>query len=503
MENKDTLGITLIALVVTIVVILILAGVCISMITGDSDIVKQTQNAKEKYENSTAEELAKLELINIQMKNSEYTNSQKAVKLLEKLKENDPNASVSLNTDGTYEVFYKEESFVIGTVTNATKTEEQIDSTYIKIKTEEDLRKIGEDDNYPLDGKYILVNNITLGNVNNDGYWDCISYRQPFTGELDGNNYTIEGLKMEGTGQYTTTGSYYGLFATISGATIKNLNINGVVTENTTRGGTGIIVGQATNNSTIKNCKITAGTEENPVTGKVVGICYDLNNSNIEDCVVNIYSDASSLNYIGGITAIASNEAKISNCVIKGKIKSTDYVGGIVGTVNKVNIENCISYCSIETTGNYIGGIAGYAYGGSSIINCHKEANITGNEDIGGIVGKNENTYINNCSYKGKLEGTEDVGGIIGYALNNTKINNSFVIGNVIGTSYVGGLIGFISGSNGEMKNCYINSNVPTTGNYIGRVIGQNSIGYDEFVISNVYYSNETTGVEVSTRRWK
>ena len=39
-------GITLIALVITIVVLLILAGTAISMLTGDNGIISQAQNAK-------------------------------------------------------------------------------------------------------------------------------------------------------------------------------------------------------------------------------------------------------------------------------------------------------------------------------------------------------------------------------------------------------------------------------------------------------------------------
>ena len=43
---KSNKGITLIALVVTIVVLLILAGVSISMLTGENGIIKQAQDAK-------------------------------------------------------------------------------------------------------------------------------------------------------------------------------------------------------------------------------------------------------------------------------------------------------------------------------------------------------------------------------------------------------------------------------------------------------------------------
>jgi len=53
-------GITLIALVVTIIVLLILAGVSIAMLTGDNGILTQAQNAKVQTEIGKAEELANL-----------------------------------------------------------------------------------------------------------------------------------------------------------------------------------------------------------------------------------------------------------------------------------------------------------------------------------------------------------------------------------------------------------------------------------------------------------
>ena len=60
MKNKKTSkGITLIALVITIIVLLILAGVSIAMLTGKNGIITQAQNAKNKTEQSTSEEIKK------------------------------------------------------------------------------------------------------------------------------------------------------------------------------------------------------------------------------------------------------------------------------------------------------------------------------------------------------------------------------------------------------------------------------------------------------------
>ena len=57
--NKNK-GITLIALVITIIVLLILAGVSIAMLTGENGILTQAQNAKESTENAGEEEKIKL-----------------------------------------------------------------------------------------------------------------------------------------------------------------------------------------------------------------------------------------------------------------------------------------------------------------------------------------------------------------------------------------------------------------------------------------------------------
>ena len=60
MKIKQTKGITLIALVITIIVLLILAGVAISMLTGENGILKQATSAKDKTDKSEFEEQVKL-----------------------------------------------------------------------------------------------------------------------------------------------------------------------------------------------------------------------------------------------------------------------------------------------------------------------------------------------------------------------------------------------------------------------------------------------------------
>ena len=66
-------GITLIALVVTIVVLLILAGVSISMLTGNNGIITQAQNAKNKTEEAEEKEKIQLAVLDAISKENDLT----------------------------------------------------------------------------------------------------------------------------------------------------------------------------------------------------------------------------------------------------------------------------------------------------------------------------------------------------------------------------------------------------------------------------------------------
>ena len=70
---KESKGITLIALVITIIVLLILAGVSIAMLTGQNGILTQAQNAKTRTENKSAEEKVKLAIMGARADDGQIT----------------------------------------------------------------------------------------------------------------------------------------------------------------------------------------------------------------------------------------------------------------------------------------------------------------------------------------------------------------------------------------------------------------------------------------------
>ena len=81
--NKTNNGITLIALVITIIVMLILSGIAIATLTGDNGLITQANRAKEETEQTTEDELRRLTALeaSTHLENEDYydINGDKAV----------------------------------------------------------------------------------------------------------------------------------------------------------------------------------------------------------------------------------------------------------------------------------------------------------------------------------------------------------------------------------------------------------------------------------------
>lgn len=199
-----------------------------------------------------------------------------------------------------------------------------------------------------------------------------------FAGTLDGDeahHYTVSGLK----------GSK-GLFDYVdSTGKVKNLSVDAVLTAN-----------------------------------GVVGGIVDFNDGTVENCLFSgSVTNSSSYGAAGGIVGKSEGEnSVVRNCVNTGSIKNTTVsygstlsVGGIVGyTYGKV--ESCYSTGKVhadpaKTTNKAIGGIAGAVKGSSyyekwgAIINCYVIGTVTGPESgIGAVVGTvDSGTSITNCVY--------------------------------------------------------------------------------------------------------
>ena len=271
-----------------------------------------------------------------------------------------------------------------------------------------------------------------------------------FSGNYDGNGYTIKGYKYvaDATSAYQDSHIMFSLFGNVQNAVIKNVtiedyvldvNVPDAVNSTLTAGQLAAIV----NNSQIENCTTTGEIKFN-TTG--IGITYNMAgvvglsglNTVINNCQSNgtidlnmNYKDNPQLcNYLhaSGITAQAETNVKIINCIsnmsMQNNANGSSAAGavvrssGIAGWTNSnVQILNCGNTGSLSAKGNnaaantlwvQVAGI-GSCILNSTVNNCwnagnlHSEGHLEGQEPLS-ILCYWENVTKNNCYYNREAE---------------------------------------------------------------------------------------------------
>ena len=128
-EIEKEKGITLVALVVTIVILIILASITIASLTGDNGLLGKVGEAKEQTDLAGIREEVALIWNEVQMEiaGKGYNNKEIAEIFEEKLKENDPDASVTYqSSNNTFEVDYKDHMFEVQPSGELTSNREEV-----------------------------------------------------------------------------------------------------------------------------------------------------------------------------------------------------------------------------------------------------------------------------------------------------------------------------------------------------------------------------------------
>ena len=453
MKEKKTLetkerGITLIALVITIIVLLILAGVSIAMLTGDNGILTQATNAKNKTEEAEEMEKIQLSVNEAQLGNSGYQELTEE-NLQKEIDEQFGSESVKVyaNEKNAFSFIFqnKEANYRL----EKDGTLNKIDIA-LKINNVEDFRNFMNevDSGNTFENQYVyLLENIDLTNET----WDVIgSYtddtnNKAFAGIFEGNNRTINGLNI------SKSQDYVGLFAYNTGTIRDILLESGSIT------GQGRVAGiTAVNAGTIENC------HNNGVTINITG------NS-------------------GGGGIVARSIGEISYCSNSGDITSEGgYVGGIVGANNDGSLSKCYNTAKIVAVYD-VGGIAGgnasgatieYSYNLGNVIGTGVESETEAQTYSGGISGNNFGK-IKCCYNVGNIRcEVSQAGGIVGNNIGNAEID----IGNAE-----------IDIGNAEIDNCYNIGTIEKNGVGIGNIAGTTNSMTE---INNCYFSREICDLE-------
>lgn len=202
-----------------------------------------------------------------------------------------------------------------------------------------------------------------------------------------------------------------------------------------------------------------------------------------------IYGDKN----VGILSGIANNTF-IDNVQVDGIVIGNTSVGGIIGRGGR--IWNSTNKANVSGKEN-IGGLVG-----ERPITIQKSSNhgdIIGQSNVGGLIGIGNSGTITESYNCGSVTGTiENVGGLVGKYLQGISISDSYSNGNIKGGKNVGGLIGLIMYGDIHLKNLYSTSNV--SGENIGALIGEVSseFGYSGKVVftGNSYWNKDISGVD-------
>lgn len=235
------------------------------------------------------------------------------------------------------------------------------------ISTESELNKIAEwtsssGSNFN-DITLVLEKDIALS-CNKDNSFTPIGINSSFKGTFDGNGHKISNLYVKRAGRA-------GLFASIFGASIKNLTVEGTV----------------------------------------VGSSYD----------------GTDLTGVGGIVGFSTSQILIENCVSNVNVSSScKNTGGICGNVNDVDsvIRNCINIGEIKSDSDKTGGISGNP---GIVYNCSNFGAVSGISNVAGIAGYAEKD-VSLCYNVGKISISPSDGA------SSAAASSAAAIANVAGT---------------------------------------------------------------------
>ena len=259
---------------------------------------------------------------------------------------------------------------------------------------------------------YVVVNDVDFMSVPFAGL------NTAFTGVLDGGNHRFKNVNLDGSG----------LFANVTdSAIIKDLVISQPVMklgEISTPAGivVNLIQGNMSGDDGSEEMETVSATLQNikVESPKVVGDSYK--------------------GMFGGIAGTASLFVSITECYIKDasiNLPMAEGVGGLAGQLATASYVKACAFDGVIEAGKMVGGAVAIAGSGEQISHVHVNADITGSEQIGGVIAYSQRAPIANCYVEGKIILTDNavvgkMGGIVGELQNSEVRDTTFVMNNCL-----------------------------------------------------------------------
>ena len=413
------------ALVITIIVLLILAGISIGMLTGDNGIINNAGNAKEQTEIASEKEVIDQATIEAMGRNKRGNLIEEEFQ--EAMDRNTKEGDTEVTDIGDqFEVYFKESNRYYMVDKNGSILDYEIAVT----------------DPYPGDITKDETGNTLTGDSEEDAYQiNCIEDLVAFSNMVNNTG------KMFKDGKLVDVDKSYDMYKKYIVLT-KNLNFKSRASYiDSKRTDFGDINGDNTDGNILMNDLIT-GTGFNPI-GDSTKAFRGIFNGN-DHHIYNLYKSS----LFGGTHSSTIMNIKVHG--IEGYKNDYGIIKRINGGGGSVQVINCINYMDVSSNDNNAG-IVSYSNSTSElrIINCINYGNIDGgNYGVGGILGNTngsskitiENSYnFGEINFSSPGISYSGCGGIIGLNQFNIKLElkNCFNIGNIKGKAvYNGNIIG-------------------------------------------------------------
>lgn len=190
--------------------------------------------------------------------------------------------------------------------------------------------------------------------------------------------------------------------------------------------------------------------------------------------ITGLYVDESQFGFCGGLFGIVYGyEIKhltVKDAYVKKDAKNSyDYgkIGILVGAAwgskgSEINIKDCSVSGTVESKGNYTGGLVGDSHRGI-YENCTADVKVTGSHSTGGFVGQDDFGTYKNCAARGDVSGAKTVGGFAGFLSDESQVNRCAAFGKVTASgNTAGGFVGMITHL-GTISNCAAFGDVVST----------------------------------------
>ncbi len=278
------------------------------------------------------------------------------------------------------------------------RPESESQYTVIDISTEEELLQLAKDcqlDSWSRDKYVTLACDIDLKEAR-----DVMI--PSFGGIFDGGGHTVSGLTL------TAAGSAVGLFRYIQdGAVVRNLSVAGTVAPAGSKSQVGILAGS--NYGMILDCSVSGSVTGTTEVGGIAGV----NEAEGEIRRCRSAAAVTGDHYTGGICG--SNKGTLNNCENTGNVNTHSVE--VSHDIEDITLDGLENINSAENVAVHMdtGGVSGYSEG--KIYYCVNSGTVGYQHvgyNVGGIVGRVHQGYLQNCTNTGHVLGRKDVGGIAG-----------------------------------------------------------------------------------------